>query len=69
MTPVTPETLGERIIEARKLRGLSRDQLAERAGIDTTLVAAYEAGQQTTFEAFWRLVVALDLPYQWFFAD
>ena len=39
-----PETFGERIRASRRRQGLSREQLAERLGLDQTTVEAWERG-------------------------
>jgi transcriptional regulator with XRE-family HTH domain len=39
------EKLGERIREYRRIRGLSREKLAERSGIDPTTLAGWERGE------------------------
>jgi transcriptional regulator with XRE-family HTH domain len=62
----TPEYLGTRIAEGRRLRGWSAAQLARRARLDPALIAGYEAGEEPSYEAFTRIASALRLPYEWF---
>jgi transcriptional regulator with XRE-family HTH domain len=44
VTPVDEKTIGKRLRERRLLRGLTQVELAERLGLDQTLISGYERG-------------------------
>jgi transcriptional regulator with XRE-family HTH domain len=51
-----PESLGERIREARRRQGISQTELAQRLGIDPSTVVAWEAGTvRKPYQRFARL--------------
>ena len=66
MVSTMPKLLGERIAEGRRLRGMTVEQLARRAGLDPAHIVGYEAGEEPTYSAFQRISAALKLPYEWF---
>lgn len=43
--PVNERLIGERLREIRKRRGLTQDELANKLGINQTLVSQYERGK------------------------
>lgn len=45
IAPVDEKTIGKRIRELRKRRGLTQVEVAERLGIQQALLSAYELGQ------------------------
>lgn len=45
MAKTMSETVGERLTKARKDKGLSRDQVAERLGVSVSAVQAQENGR------------------------
>jgi transcriptional regulator with XRE-family HTH domain len=44
VAPVDEKTIGRRLRELRQLRGLTQVELAERLGLDQTLISGYERG-------------------------
>jgi transcriptional regulator with XRE-family HTH domain len=57
------QQVGERVVRAREERGISRAQLAARAGLPLPLVAALESGESgVDVDALHRVADALDLP-------
>ena len=44
VTPVDEKTIGKRLRDLRLLRGLTQVELAERLGLDQTLISGYERG-------------------------
>jgi transcriptional regulator with XRE-family HTH domain len=58
----TPEAIGRRIRDARRERGMTQDQLAERIGVSRSAVAQWETGRagQVTGNLS-RIAAALDL--------
>ncbi len=44
VAPVDEETIGRRLRELRKRRGFTQVELAEKVGIDQTLLSTYERG-------------------------
>ena len=44
VTPVDEKTIGKRLRALRQLRGLTQVELAERLGLDQTLISGYERG-------------------------
>jgi transcriptional regulator with XRE-family HTH domain len=40
-----PETLGQRIVAFRRLRGLTQKELAQRLGVDPSTLAGWEQGE------------------------
>ena len=55
-------TIGDRIRELRKARGLNQDQLAELSSLNRVTVAKYEAGRvEPGAQALSRLADALDV--------
>jgi transcriptional regulator with XRE-family HTH domain len=44
ITPVDERTIGRRLREIRKRRGLTQTEVAQQLGIDQTLVSNYERG-------------------------
>lgn len=63
----TWQDVAGRVVEARLLRGLSQEQVAEAVGIDRTAVTKIEAGRRhiSSLELV-RLAGALDRPLEWF---
>ncbi|MBN2885027.1 helix-turn-helix transcriptional regulator [Patescibacteria group bacterium] len=56
------KTVSERIIEARKLKGLSQNELADKIGITRELFASYELGRSRIYdEMLTRIAIALDV--------
>lgn len=56
------KSIGERISEVRKSRGLSQLELAEKVGIDRRLLSDYEVGRCRIYgEMITRLAIALDV--------
>lgn len=43
--PVDEKTIGERLRDLRKQRGLTQNEVAEKLGIQQALLSAYELGQ------------------------
>lgn len=59
---VDDKTIGERIAELRKLRGLSQLELAEKIGIERRLISEYETGRVRVYdEMITRLAIALEV--------
>lgn len=57
------QRLGARIRSLRQARGLTQEQLAERAGLHPTYVAKIEAGTRLpSLEVLDRLAAALEVP-------
>ncbi|MBX3183150.1 MAG: helix-turn-helix transcriptional regulator [Polyangiaceae bacterium] len=56
------QDLGQRVIELRKKRGLTQQQLAERLGIDPRDLRRVESGDNVTVRMLVRLAKALVVP-------
>jgi len=64
------EAIGRRLAALRRERGLTQEQLAERAGTSSAYVARIEAGgRRATVEMLARLATALDVPLWRLFAS
>ena len=62
------EKLGEQIRRARRERGLSQEQLAEKLGVERLQVNRWENGkQQPRADALARLSNVLEKPIDWFY--
>ncbi len=62
------QSVGNRIRELRKLRCLSQEKLALKAGIDRTYLAGVESGKRNvTIASLEKIVEALDLSMKDFF--
>jgi DNA-binding XRE family transcriptional regulator len=48
----TTENLGEKILEYRRVHGLTQKRLAEQLGVDPTTLAGWERGKQVQTEFF-----------------
>lgn len=61
------EHIGEKVREAREMRGWTQAELAERLGIDHTGVSHLEAGRtdNPTLKRIRRLADALDVTVKW----
>ena len=60
--------IGQRIVEARDLRGFSQSRLAEVLGISFQQVQKYERGKnRISAGRLWLVAKTLDIPVQWFF--
>ena len=59
--------IGERIRDKRKERGLSQEELAERAGIHSTYVGQLERGEKSaTIDSLEKVTAALEItPDKW----
>lgn len=56
-------TIGERIREARKARGMTQRELGERSGIAEPTIRKYESGRlNPKIETLQKLAEALDTP-------
>jgi len=45
LAPVDEKTIGERLREFRKLRGMTQVEVADKLGVQQALLSAYELGQ------------------------
>ena len=62
--------LGGRVQEARQAAGLSRAELAEKAGSTEAAVRLWENGQRhPRIKYLQRIAVATDRPLAWFFEE
>lgn len=67
MSGSTPGFIGQRLVEARRARGLSATDLAGVVGLSVQSVSKYENGHQTpTLETFHALSRALNIPRDYF---
>jgi Zn-dependent peptidase ImmA (M78 family)/transcriptional regulator with XRE-family HTH domain len=67
MSGSTPGFIGQRLVEARRARGLSATDLAGVVGVSVQSVSKYENGHQTpTLETFHALARALNIPRDYF---
>jgi predicted nucleotidyltransferase/DNA-binding XRE family transcriptional regulator len=66
----TVESLGRRIAEARREKGLSQGELAEAISLDRTAISKIERGRRNagSFELA-RIARVLGRPLEWFLAD
>lgn len=65
MNPLVPagNTIGERIVYVRKLRNLSRVQLAVAAGVHPNTIQRIESGgRKPTMDTLLRIASVLDAP-------
>ncbi|MDD2891475.1 MAG: helix-turn-helix transcriptional regulator [Candidatus Gracilibacteria bacterium] len=55
--------IGERIRELRRIKGISQEALAIKAGIPMVSLAKVEQGkiQKPAFQMVWKIVVALEI--------
>jgi len=59
--------MGQRILSARKLRGLTREQLAERIERSVSFLCQIERGERTlSMDTFLRMMHGLQLPAGYF---
>jgi transcriptional regulator with XRE-family HTH domain len=59
--------LGSRIRQARKIAGLTQEQLAEKADINRVTVAVLESGKNApSAETLWRIAQATGQTVDWF---
>ena len=57
-----PETIGSRVAVLRKQAGLTQQQLAQKVGIERTLLASYEVGNNRMYdEMLARIAIALSV--------
>ena len=62
------KAFGQAIKEARKVKGLSRNQLADQMGIAPRYIASIEnSGQHPSLQIFYELVTLLDVSVDQFF--
>src|SRR5258708_4740452 len=62
--------IGRRIRQARHLRGLSQEGLAERLGVTFQQLQKYEnAANRVTASRLYQIAKILDLPVAYFFGD
>ena len=55
-------SLGVEIMAARRMKGLSQEELAQQAGISTRTLSRYELGERDlTLKVLWALTAALDM--------
>lgn len=54
-------TVGERIVEARKAKGISQKQLAEMTGIPVQTLLRYEKGGNLSVDSVSKLAKALEM--------
>jgi ribosome-binding protein aMBF1 (putative translation factor) len=47
------ESLGARIVQARKLRGISQKQLAVHVGVDQSTVESWEKDEHRPLKRYW----------------
>jgi transcriptional regulator with XRE-family HTH domain len=52
-------TVGERLREARRARGLTQQRLAEESGLNAITISEIERGANTTVQTLQRLAIAL----------
>jgi len=52
------QTEGERLIAARKVRGITQKQMAKLLGINSTTLARWKRGNCQRLGKFWRVVVS-----------
>lgn len=70
MTDDIYTVIGERIKKLRKVRGLSQEKLAERAGIDRSHMGFIEQGRrQPTLSTLHKLTKTLDISLEKLFRD
>ena len=63
-------TMGDRIKETRKLRGLTQDQLAEKVDITLEYISQIERGlKMPSMQVFIKLVEALDVSSDYLLRD
>ena len=66
----TPELLGERIRQARKMKNLSQIELAMEIGISDKAISSYEVGRAVPpLDILQRLSVSLNKPISYFFNE
>jgi transcriptional regulator with XRE-family HTH domain len=58
-------TIGERIIKARELRGLTRPQLSDLTGIKYPTLAGIENGDQASSTKLHRIATVLRVRVEW----
>lgn len=59
---IDSKTIGERIAEVRKEKGLTQEELSEKIGIKRTTIADYESNRSRIFgETITRIALALDV--------
>lgn len=59
---IDDKTIGERIIEARKLKALTQEQLALKTGINRSTLADYELDRSRIFsDILLRIAIALEV--------
>ncbi len=67
MSGSTPGFIGQRLVEARRARGLSATDLAGVIGVSVQSVSKYENGHQTPkLEQFYAIARALNIPRDYF---
>ena len=59
------ETVGQRLRTARKRRGLTQPQLAQRSGVSQTSISDLERGRSDTSRDLVSLARALDCSLDW----
>ena len=68
MRPGTPQFIGERLREAREVRGHTQITLSEVLGVSNSAVSQYEKGVTSPYpEIMDKLLTALNFPAQFFF--
>jgi transcriptional regulator with XRE-family HTH domain len=60
-TPAALQELGRRLAEVRKQRGLTQEELAQRAGLGVATLRRIEDGRDARLGSWVRLLQALDL--------
>ena len=66
MTVFDMEMLGENIRHLRKVRGMTQEELAKKAGLSTMSIRRYESGERiVTEKAMVQIATALDVDVNW----
>lgn len=64
------ETIGNRIKELRKEKGISQEKLALNAELDRTYVAGVESGKRNpSVKSLEKILIALDVSFEDFFKN
>lgn len=64
------ETIGNRIKELRKEKGISQEKLALNAELDRTYVAGVESGKRNpSIKSLEKILIALDVSFEDFFKN